>query len=223
MKKLTQAAFQRAMAFVREQGRDLDRSLLTYYFEGGSAASVLAALATLPERRRRFRPRSGTRSQDSGIVSHCDDRGVPNFRSLRVPADHPMVRRGIEYLLEAYDVSRQVWPIIPPETADAPHAPWWDYAGSEAGFGGFLVNPRVEIVGYLHDYSGIVPTDLLDTLTAAVFEHLESLPDEVEMHDIICFVSLAETASLPQSYRERIWAKLAKAAEHGVARDSLSN
>ena len=28
MKKLTQAAFQRAMAFVREQGRDLDRSLL---------------------------------------------------------------------------------------------------------------------------------------------------------------------------------------------------
>ena len=90
--------------------------------------------------------------------------------------------------------------------------------GAKRDLAGFLVNPRVEIVGYLHDYSGVVPTDLLDTLTTAVFEHLESLPDEVEMHDIICFVSLAETASLPQSYRERIWAKLAKAAEHGVAR-----
>ena len=79
MKKLTQAAFQRAMAFVREQGRDLDRSLLTYYFEGGSAASVLAALASYQNYDGGFRTRSGTRSQDSGIVSHCDDRGVPEL------------------------------------------------------------------------------------------------------------------------------------------------
>jgi hypothetical protein len=77
----------------------------------------------------------------------------------------------------------------------------------------------VEIVGYLHDYSAEVPPDLLQTLTAAVFEHLDSLPDEIEMHDIICFVSLAETAALPGSYKDRIWAKLAKAAEHGVARN----
>ena len=125
----------------------------------------------------------------------------------------------MRYLLGVYDESRQVWPIIPPEVEDAPHAPWWDYASSEAGFGGFLVNPRVEIVGYLHDYCGIVPTELLETLTTAVFVHLDSLPDEIEMHDIICFVSLAETVSLPAAKRDRIWAKLAKAAEHGVARE----
>ena len=45
MKRLTQAAFQRAKTFVKEQGRDLDRRLLSYYFEGGSDVSVLAALA----------------------------------------------------------------------------------------------------------------------------------------------------------------------------------
>ena len=83
--------------------------------------------------------------------------------------------------------------------------------GAKRDLAGFLVNPRVEIVGYLHDYSEIVPSELLNTLTTAVFEHLDSLPDEMEMHDIICFVSLAETASLPQPYRDRIWAKLAKA------------
>ena len=219
MKKLTQAAFQRAMAFVREQGRDLDRSLLTYYFEGGSAASVLAALASYQNYDGGFGHGLEPDLRTPASSAIATTVAFQNFRSLRVPADHPMVRRAIEYLLEAYDVSRQVWPIIPPETADAPHAPWWDYAGSEAGFGGFLVNPRVEIVGYLHDFSGIVPSELLNTLTTAVFEHLESLCDEIEMHDIICFVSLAETASLPQPYRDRIWAKLAKAAEHGVARE----
>ena len=220
MKRLTQAAFQRAMAFVKEQGRDLDRRLLSHYFEGGSDVSVLAALAVYQNDDGGFGHglEPDLRTAASSVIATTV--AFQTFRSLQMPADHPLVRQGIAYLLDRYDESRQVWPIIPPETAYAPHAPWWDYAGSEAGFGGFLVNPRVEIVGYLHDYSGIVPTDLLDTLTAAVFEHLELLPDEVEMHDIICFVSLAETASLPQSYRERIWAKLAKAAEHGVAREA---
>ena len=219
MKKLTQAAFQRAMAFVREQGRDLDRSLLTYYFEGGSAASVLAALASYQNYDGGFGHglEPDLRTPVSSVIATTV--AFQNFRSMRVPADHPMVRRGIAYLLGVYDESRQVWPIIPPETADAPHAPWWDYASSEAGFGGFLINPRVEIVGYLHDYSAQVPTKMLETLTTAVFVHLDSLPDEIEMHDIICFVSLAETVSLPAAKRDRIWAKLAKAAEHDVARE----
>ena len=219
MKELTQAAFQRAMAFVREQGRDLDRSLLTYYFEGGSAANVLAALAAFQNDDGGFGHGLEPDLRTAASSAIATTVAFQNFRSLRVPADHPMVRRGIAYLLGVYDEYRQVWPIIPPEVEDAPHAPWWDFAGSEAGFGGFLVNPRVEIVGYLHDYCGIVPTDLLDTLTTSVFEHLAALPDEVEMHDVLCFVSLAETASLPQPYRDRIWAKLAKVAEHGVARE----
>ena len=219
MKKLTQAAFQRAIEFVKDQGRDLDRALLAHHIEAGSADDVLAALASFQNDDGGFGHGLEPDLRTPASSAIATTVAFQNFRSMRVPADHPMVRRGIGYLLETYDVSRQVWPIIPPEVEDAPHAPWWDYASSEAGFGGFLVNPRVEIVGYLHDYSAAVPAGLLDALTTAVFEHLESLPDEIEMHDIICFVSLAETASLPQPYRDRIWAKLAKAAEHGVARE----
>ena len=219
MKNLSQVAFQRAKTFVTEQGRDLDRALLAFHFADGTADEVLTALAAYQNDDGGFGHglEPDLRTLASSVIATTV--AFQNFRSLGVPAEHPMVRRGIAYLLETYDESRQVWPIIPPEVEDAPHAPWWDYGSSEAGFGGFLVNPRVEIVGYLHDFCGIVPTDLLDRLTAAVFEHLESLPDEIEMHDIICFVSLAETAALPGSYKDRIWAKLAKAAEHGVARN----
>ena len=219
MKRLTQAAFQRAVSFVKEQGRDLDRALFAYHFEDGAAEEVLNALAAYQNDDGGFGHglEPDLRTPASSVIATTV--AFQNFRSMGVPADHPMVRQGIAYLLETYDESRMVWPIIPPEVEDAPHAPWWDYASSDAGFGGFLVNPRVEIVGYLHDYSAAVPPEPLKTLTAAVIEHLDSLPDEMEMHDIFCLVSLAGTTSLPNSYRDRIWSKLAKAAEHGVARE----
>lgn len=219
MKRLTQSAFQRAKTFVLEQGRGFDRALLEFHFEDGTADRVLAALAAYQNDDGGFGHglEPDLRTSASSVIATTV--AFQNFRSLAVPMDHPMVRKGLAYLLDTFDESRQVWPIIPPEVEEAPHAPWWDYAGSEAGFGGFLVNPRVEIVGYLHDYRAAAPAELLEAVTTAVFAHLDSLPDEMEMHDLICFVSLAETASLPQSDRDRIWQKIAKAAEHGVARE----
>lgn len=219
MKRLTAAAFERARAFVMEQGRDLDRALLGFHFGDGTAERVLGALAAYQNGDGGFGHglEPDLRTPASSVIATTV--AFQNFRSLGVPAEYPLVRRGLDYLLETFDASRQVWPIIPPEVEDAPHAPWWDYAGSEAGFGGFLSNPRVEIVGYLHDYSASVPADLLESVTTAVFAHLDSLPDEMEMHDLICFVSLGETAALPQMQRDRIWEKIAKAAEHSIARE----
>ncbi|MDE2816253.1 MAG: hypothetical protein OXM03_12635 [Chloroflexota bacterium] len=219
MKRLTAAAFERAKAIVMEQGRDLDRALLEFHFEDGTTEQVLDALAAYQNDDGGFGHglEPDLRTPASSVIATTV--AFQNFRTLGVPAEHPLVRRGLDYLLDTFDASRQVWPIIPPEVEDAPHAPWWDYAGSEAGFGGFLSNPRVEIVGYLHDYSASVPADLLASVTTAVFAHLDSLPDEMEMHDLICFVGLAETAALPQVQRDRIWEKIAKAAEHGVARE----
>ena len=68
----------------------------------------------------------------------------------------------------------------------------------------------------MHEFSDGVPTKLLKTLTTAVLEHLDSLPDEMEMHDSLCFVRLAETEALPN--RDKVWAKLARAAGYSVAR-----
>lgn len=219
MKTLSRASFQNAISFIREKGRDLDRALLAYHFEDGTADDVLTALAVYQNDDGGFGHglEPDLRTPASSVIATTVAFQI--FRSLQVPADHPMVSAGIGYLLNAYDESRQVWPIIPPEVEDAPHAPWWDYASSEAGFGGFLVNPRVEIVGYSHDYRALVPADLLESVTTAVFTHLDSLPDEMEMHDLICFVSLAETEALPQELKDRIWTKLAIAAEQSVARE----
>ena len=215
MKQLTQAAFQRAKNFIMEQGRAVDQRRFEFHFENGSADAVLAALSPYQNDDGGFghslepdirMPTS------SAIVTTI---GFQILREIRAPVNHTLVRKGIQYFIHTYDEPQQVWHIVPPEVEAAPHAPWWNYESSAETFGQFLVNPRAEIVGYLHEFGDGVPTELLNTLTAAVLEHLDALPDEMEMHDVLCFVRLAETKALPDG--DKIWAKLARTAAQSVA------
>ncbi len=218
MKRLTQAAFQKAKTFVLDQGTELDQRRFEYHFESGSADAVLAALASY--------------QNDDGGFGHSLEPDIRTpassaiattivfqiLREIRAPAGHALVRKGIEYFVATYDASRQVWPIVPPEVEETPHAPWWNYDKVAETFGQFLVNPRAEIVGYLHDYSDGVSPQLLKTSTASVLAHLDSLPDDMDMNDILCFMRLVETEVLPN--RDRLWEKLTKVAVRGVARDA---
>ena len=218
MKQLTRAAFQRAKNFIMDQGRTLDQRRFEFHFEDGSTDAVLAALSPYQNDDGGFahslEPDIRTPAS-SAIVTTI---GFQILREIQAPVDHILVRKGIQYFIDTYDEHQQVWHIVPPEVDAAPHAPWWDYENTTQTFGRFLVNPRVEILGYLHEFSDGVPTELLKTLTTTVLEHLDSLPDEMEMHDVLCFVRLAETEALPN--RDQVWTKLARAAMQGVARNA---
>ena len=218
MKKLTQSAFQRAKNFIMDQGRVLDQRRFEFHFEDGSADAVLAALTPYQNEDGGFahslEPDIRT-PVSSAIVTTV---GFQILREVQAPTNHVLVRKGIQYFIATYRASQQIWHIVPPEVDATPHAPWWNYEKSAETFGQFLVNPRAEIVGYLHEFSDGVPTKLLKTLTAAVLEHLYSLPDEMEMHDSLCLVRLAETEAMPN--RNKVWAKLAQAAAYGVARNA---
>ena len=76
MKILTAAAFQRARAFVMEQGRDLDRALLDFHFGDGTPESVLAALAAYQNDDGGFGHGLEPDLRTTGVVRDCDDRGV---------------------------------------------------------------------------------------------------------------------------------------------------
>lgn len=218
MKKLTQPAFQKAKNFVMEQGRILDQRRFEFHFEDGSSDAVLDVLVPYQNDDGGFAHtlEPDIRSRFSSVL--VTTLGFQIFREIRAPASHILVQKGIQYFIATYDESRHVWPIIPPEVNDAPHAPWWNYESSAQTFGQFLVNPRAEILGYLYEFGNEVSTQLLKTLTAVVLEHLTSVSDEMEMHDILCLVRLAETRGLPDN--DKIWAKLAKLAAHGVARNT---
>ncbi len=217
MKQLTRAAFQRAKNFIMDQGRALDQRRFEFHFEDGSADAVLAALAPYQNADGGFAHSLEPDLRTPASSAIATTIGFQMLREVRAPADHILVRKGIQYFIATYDESQQIWHIVPPEVDETPHAPWWNYENNSETFGRFLVNPRAEIVGYLHEFSDGVPMELLETLTAAVLEHLDTLSDEMEMHDTLCFVRLAETKTLPN--RDKVWAKLARAAQ-GVARNA---
>ena len=68
--------------------------------------------------------------------------------------------------------SRATWPIVSQAVDEYPHAPWWNFENTADTFGNFLANPRAEVVGYLHEYHELVPTDLAKQLTVEVIEHI---------------------------------------------------
>ena len=218
MKKLTQAAFQSAKNFIMDQGRALDQRRFEFHFEAGSANAVLTELASYQNDDGGFGNSLEPDIRTSASSAIATTVGFQVLREIRAPVGHALVRKGIEYFVATYDEFRQVWPIIPPEVNEAPHAPWWNYESSAESFGQFLTNPRAEIIGYLHEFGNGVPTKLLKPLAVTVLEHLDSLPDEMEMHDILCFVRLAETEALPN--RDKVWGKLARAAAPRVARNA---
>ena len=218
MKKLTQAAFQSAKNFIMDQGRALDQRRFEFHFEGGSAEAVLTALASYQNADGGFGNSLEPDIRTSASSAIATTVGFQILREIGAHAGHTLVQKGIAYFVTTYDASQGVWPIIPPEVEEAPHAPWWNYEDSAENFGRFLTNPRAEIVGYLHEFSDGVSTQLLKQLTATVLEHLDSLPDEMDMHDILCFAKLAEAEALPN--RNKVWEKLARAAALCIARNA---
>ncbi len=208
MKTLTNAAFQQARNYIFTQGRPLDQQLFTYHFADGDAAAVLSELA-------RFQNDDGgfgnalepdVRTPASSAVATQVAFNI--LREVDAPSNTPIVQRAVQYLLESFDTARQVWPIVPAAVEDAPHAWWWNYADIERNFGGFIINPRAALVGFLHRYADLVPPDFLSTITDSVLAHLETMPDDIKMFDFFCYMALAGSSNLPTTAHAQIRTKL---------------
>jgi hypothetical protein len=216
MKQLSRAAQSKAAAFLKNEGRSLEQKLYAYHFEGGALTGVLAALAHFqnPDGGFGHALEPDLRLPDSSVIATTV--AFQRLREVRAPSDHPIVADGCRYLRSAYDAKRINWPIIPPNVDEAPHAPWWVYDGALSQS---LSNPRAEILGYFYDYPDHFPGALREQVTDAVVDHLAAQPDEMEMHDLQCYVRLFETPSLPEKIRARLFEKLKSVVEKVVARD----
>ena len=218
--QLSQQGMQQARTFIATSARPLEQALFSHYLDDGSVEEVYTQLAQYAN------PDGGfgralepdLRTPESSVIATTV--GLQTLRGLRTPETHPLVEGAMRYLLNTYDAERQRWPIIPPASRDAPHAPWWSYDEElPERFGQFLANPRAEILGYLYDYARLVPQDLLQQLTPAVLSHLDTLPETMEMHDLMCYIRLVETRTLPDAVREQLLRKLTPAVDRVVARE----
>jgi len=222
MKKLTREAQERARAFLYTQARPLERAFYAYEFEAGSRIAVFRELAAFQNPDGGFGHGMEPDLQLADSSALATTVGLQHLRALGASSEDPLVRGAMAYLLRTYDAERQVWPIIPPNTDDAPHAPWWTFTDDVAEkWGGFLANPRAEIVGYLWDYAELVPDGLRERLTKAVVEHLAAFSKIADINELLsCYLRLAETRSLPESIRAELWSTLVPAADRAVVKDT---
>jgi hypothetical protein len=219
MLKLGEEQFNQAKKFLENKARKLDWKLFQYYFESGSAANVLEELKQF-------------QNQDGGFGNGIEPDfrlkasspmattiGLQYLRELRIPSDHEMVKGAINYLLSTYDHEKQLWHAVPKEVNEAPHAPWWHY-DLEKGYPGFEYwwgNPNAEIVGYLHEHSSLVPSEFLHMVTNLAIEDLKKLPDQMEMHVMLCYQRLAD--AIPEPLKSEVLEKLRKAVRLVVTLD----
>lgn len=209
--------YQKSAQYIKQYARPLEKALYAYQFEGGSKETVLKELAAYQNEDGGFGKalECDVRVNDSSILATTV--AFQKFREIAAPADHPLVKSGAEYLIKTYDSVHKIWQFIPPNIGDAPHAPWWEYHGKPEGY---LANPRAEIVGILYDYPNLFPESLCQDLTQAVFAHLKTyVNDEMEMHELLCYIRLLESKGLPPEAYGDLQAKLTPFVEKAVSRN----
>lgn len=218
MLTLTQQAYQAARAVLFAQGRLLDQQRWRFHFEGGASTEVLAELATFQNGDGGFGRALEPDMRATASSAIATSQALAILREVGADENEPMVRRAVTYLLATYDTEHRVWPIVPPAVEEAPHAPWWNYAESAKGFGGFVVNPKVALVSYLYDYPGLTPPEFLAQATREVLEHLDTV-SELNMFDLHCYLVLAETPRLPAAQQSQVRAKLRTLVPASVVTD----
>lgn len=219
--KLSREAHEKARRFVYAQGRPLERAFYAYHFEGGTAATTLAELAAFQNADGGFGHGLEPDLRLAGSSVIATTVALQHLRTLQVGDSDPLVQGALRYLMTTYDPALQAWPIIPSNVDDAPHAPWWAYDENLAQrWDSFRSNPRAEIVGYLYDYPNLVPAELRTELTQAIAEHLLAV-DTLEMHDLLCYVRLVETPSLPADVRDQLLPRLLSIVDASVSRDPV--
>jgi hypothetical protein len=213
---LSQTQHDMARMFIFSQGRKLDQKLYDYYFNQGSVEAVVEALGEY-------------RNQDGGFGKGLEpDVRMPGssviattiafqiMQRLKLSESHPFVCEGVLYFLRSYQSESIVWFNVPEEVDQYPHAPWWGYKPDPLNH---LANPRVEILGYLFDYQGLVPLGLLRTLQAEVLNFMDQSGNKMEMHDLLCYSRLVQSKGISTDFRETIIKKLTPIVDNVVETD----
>jgi hypothetical protein len=219
VKKLTLSAFDRAKRFLQTEARELERRLFEFHFGGeeGARRRVIEELASYQN------PDGGfgralepdVRMQGSSVLA--TKFALQVLIDVQAPAQEKLVRDGIAYLLGAFDKGRAVWPIVPQEVMDAPHAPWWNVEGLEKEFGSYLANPKAGVVRCLLAYQELVSRDFIEEVLVGLMENLERLPIEMSLFDAMSFLLLLQSDRLDDRYRAKLRSKMGETGAQIVA------
>lgn len=219
MTMLSRQAFQQARSYVFTHGRGLEQQLFAYHFEKGSAADVLRELVRYQNQDGGFGHGLEADVRTAASSAVATQMAFNVLRTVQATSTDPIVRAAIQYLVNTLDAASLVWPIVPPEVEDAPHAPWWNYADVARNFDGFVVNPRAALVGFLHEYAALLSDAFLVMMRTALLDHLSAHPEPLDMHDLFCCLTLVASPNLPSEAAAQVRARILDDAPRVIVTD----
>jgi hypothetical protein len=214
VKLLSKKAFDKASDFISTGGRPLEQAQFEFHFNNGSVEGVLAELGKFqnPDGGFGHAVEPDVRMPESSpFISSV---AFQVISELDVPTDHPMVQSGIAYFEQTHNASIGGWDPTGPLVNDYPRAPWWNYSEVDGRLDELKQsNPGAEIAGYLQKYRAASKDEFVDMVTDDALRVFEGLPDDMEVHSMLCFMRLAECS--PSGVTDRLLEKL-KRCVHSV-------
>jgi hypothetical protein len=215
---LSSEAFSRAQAYLTSHARPLEVARFQHAFAGGSVDAIWSALAAFQNEDGGFGCALEPDVRIGASSALATSLAFQLFLEYDAPVSMPMVKQALGYLMDTLDRNEWHWRIIPENTSDAPHAPWWTQAGKEEAFSAFSLNPTAELLGACLHYRDDVDQSVLVSLTSQVIAHLATV-DTLELHDLICCLRLSRVDALPIDLDNAVNAALSHTIKTTVATD----
>ncbi|MFW9943567.1 MAG: hypothetical protein ACFFB7_01065 [Candidatus Sifarchaeia archaeon] len=204
--KLSSDSYSKARAFIQKNARDVDRALLEFHFEEGSADAVREELVEYQNSDGGFgnaiepdlRLRASSPFATSVGLQYCTEIGLD--------ADSEVIQRAMEYLMSTYDSKHHYWTFTFMDVNEEPHAPWWHLEEIAPPKESSWPNPSAELLGYCHRYSELVPKDLLEQMNRRGLANLESSEVIDGLYNVMCWERAYRT--LPELLRSKALDKI---------------
>jgi hypothetical protein len=227
MRKLSPAGFNRARDYLLSKARPLEKTVFEMEFEEGNTDDVLTQLEKFQNLDGGFGRALEPDLRTPTSSALCSEMGLRYLADWEIPAEHPMVRSVVKYLIDLFDAKTWVWRVIPVDANDYPHAPWWhDEEGSLASsFDHFMVIPRAGILASLYHYAELVPEDWLLVMTERTVKDIEDLETERfgQGGDTLVYaLRLTQAPGLARQFHTRLAPFLREVADSVVKRDPRS-
>jgi hypothetical protein len=218
MSELSLDALNRAVRYIREQARPLERALFAYEFGEAGVDDVLRELATYQNGDGGFAALGSDFGSDVSSVLNTTH-ALRTLCEIGADASHDLVSGAMHYIIAAYEPAYTGWPLIPPHDNRAPHAPWWHYTEDfPAKCDYFRDNPRPEVLAYLYQFPVVGSAAIVQEVSDSVTERIPRLT-ELSVNSLSCYLRLYEAPAIPDRLHSLLGQHLPRIAQLSINQD----
>jgi len=223
-KRLSKKAFERAVSWIMEKGRKLEKSWVKSLFFGTSPGSVLQEIQAFQNPDGGFGKALESDLRFPGSSAIATSVALENIHGLlqMVKTDKErnqgmqLVKGALGFLETDFSPARQGWFATPAASNGFPHTPWWHVEpGKGCAIDEHWGNPSAELTGYCLLFRQNLSRLNVDALSATCMEHFSEVDSFSSFHELFCYARLYRLAPslFCREMEERLFSHIQAAVE----------